>query len=49
MIELKHLSKTYRTQEKEIVALEDINLTINDEEVKTFIAETYNGAVVAIF
>ena len=33
MIELKHLSKTYRTQEKEIVALEDINLTINDGEI----------------
>ena len=33
MIELKNLSKTYRTQEKEIVALEDINLTINDGEI----------------
>ena len=33
MIELKHLSKTYRTQEKEIVALEDISLTINDGEI----------------
>lgn len=33
MIELKHLSKTYRTQEKEIVALEDINLSINDGEI----------------
>ena len=33
MIELKHLSKSYRTQEKEIVALEDINLTINDGEI----------------
>ena len=33
MIELKHLSKTYRTQEKEIVALENINLTINDGEI----------------
>ena len=33
MIELKHLSKTYRTLEKEIVALEDINLTINDGEI----------------
>ena len=33
MIELKHLSKTYRTQEKEIVALEDINLTKNDGEI----------------
>ena len=33
MIERKHLSKTYRTQEKEIVALEDINLTINDGEI----------------
>ena len=33
MIELKHMSKTYRTQEKEIVALEDINLTINDGEI----------------
>ena len=33
MIELKHLSKIYRTQEKEIVALEDINLTINDGEI----------------
>ena len=27
------MSKTYRTQEKEIVALEDINLTINDGEI----------------
>ena len=33
MIELKHMTKTYRTQEKEIVALEDINLTINDGEI----------------
>ena len=33
MIELKHLSKSSRTQEKEIVALEDINLTINDGEI----------------
>ena len=33
MIELKHLGKTYRTQEKNIVALEDINLTINDGEI----------------
>ncbi len=33
MIELKHLSKTYRTQEKDIVALDDINLTINDGEI----------------
>ena len=33
MIELKHLGKTYRTQEKDIVALEDINLTINDGEI----------------
>lgn len=33
MIEIKHLSKIYRTQEKEIVALEDINLTINDGEI----------------
>ncbi|MDY4487267.1 MAG: ATP-binding cassette domain-containing protein [Candidatus Limivicinus sp.] len=33
MIELKHLSKTYRTQETEIVALEDINRTIHDGEI----------------
>ena len=33
MIELKHLGKIYRTADKEIVALEDINLTINDGEV----------------
>ena len=33
MIELKHLSKTYNNLEKEIVALEDINLTIEDGEI----------------
>ena len=33
MIELKHLGKIYRTADKEIVALEDINLTINDGEI----------------
>jgi len=33
MIELKHLSKTFHTSEKDIVALEDINLTINDGEI----------------
>ena len=33
MIELKHLSKTFHTAEKDIVALEDINLTINDGEI----------------
>ena len=30
MIEIKHLNKTYRTADKDIVALEDINLTLND-------------------
>ncbi len=33
MIELKHLCKTFSTAEKDIVALEDINLTINDGEI----------------
>ena len=33
MIEIRHLNKTYRTAEKDIVALEDINLTINDGEI----------------
>lgn len=33
MIELKHLCKTFRTAEKDIVALDDINLTINDGEI----------------
>ena len=33
MIELKHLGKTYRTADQEIVALEDINLTIRDGEI----------------
>ena len=33
MIEIKHLIKTYRTADKDIVALEDINLTINDGEI----------------
>ena len=33
MIELKSLGKTYRTSDKEIVALEDINLTIQDGEI----------------
>ncbi|MBQ7743597.1 MAG: ATP-binding cassette domain-containing protein, partial [Lachnospiraceae bacterium] len=33
MIEFRHLSKTYKTADKEIVALEDINLTINDGEI----------------
>jgi len=33
MIELKHLGKTFSTAEKDIVALEDINLTINDGEI----------------
>ena len=33
MIELKHLGKTYRTADQEIVALDDINLTIRDGEI----------------
>ena len=33
MIELKHLCKTFHTAEKDIVALDDINLTINDGEI----------------
>ncbi len=33
MIEIRHLNKTYRTAESDIVALEDINLTINDGEI----------------
>lgn len=33
MIELRHLNKTYRTADKDIVALTDINLTICDGEV----------------
>ncbi len=33
MIELKSLGKTYHTSDKEIVALEDINLTIRDGEI----------------
>lgn len=33
MIELKNLGKVYKTAEKNIVALDDINLTINDGEI----------------
>ena len=33
MIEIRHLNKTYRTADKDIVALEDINLTIRDGEI----------------
>ena len=33
MIELKHLGKTYQTADQRIVALEDINLTIQDGEI----------------
>ena len=33
MIELKDLGKTYKTSEKEIVALDGINLTISDGEI----------------
>jgi D-methionine transport system ATP-binding protein len=33
MIELKNLCKTYRTADREIVALDGINLTINDGEI----------------
>ena len=33
MIEIRHLNKTYRTAEKDIVALEDVNLTIRDGEI----------------
>ena len=33
MIGLKHLGKTYRAPDKEIVALDDINLTIRDGEI----------------
>ena len=33
MIELKHLCKTFHTAEKDIVALDDINLTINDGDI----------------
>ena len=33
MIELQHLGKTYQTDSKEIVALEDVNLSIRDGEI----------------
>lgn len=33
MIELKHLGKTYKTADKEIVALDDINISIEDGEI----------------
>ena len=33
MIELRHLGKTYRTADKEIVALEDISLSVRDGEI----------------
>ena len=33
MIELRHLGKTYQAADKQIVALEDINLTIHDSEI----------------
>lgn len=33
MIELRHLGKTYKTTDKEIVALDDINLSIHDGEI----------------
>lgn len=33
MIEIRSLNKTYHTSEKEIVALDDINLTVNDGEI----------------
>ena len=33
MIEIRHLNKTYRTADKDIVALEDVNLTIRDGEI----------------
>ena len=33
MIELKNLGKVYKTAEKDIVALDDINLTIHDGEI----------------
>lgn len=33
MIELKHLGKTFQTSAKEIIALEDINLSIQDGEI----------------
>ncbi len=33
MIELKQLKKVFHTAEQEIVALDDINLTIEDGEI----------------
>ena len=33
MIEIKQLNKTYKTFEKQITALDDINITINDGEI----------------
>ena len=33
MIELQSLGKTYRTADREIVALEDISLTVRDGEI----------------
>ncbi len=33
MIELRHLGKTYKTTDKDIVALDDINLSIRDGEI----------------
>lgn len=33
MIELRQLGKTYKTADKEIVALDDISLTVEDGEI----------------
>ena len=33
MIEIRNLNKTFHTADKEIVALDDINLTIHDGEI----------------
>lgn len=33
MIEIRHLNKTYRAADREVVALEDVNLTIRDGEI----------------
>ena len=43
MIEIRNLNKTYRTADKDIVALDDINLTIQDGEIFGIIGLTGAG------
>ena len=43
MLEIKHLSKTYKTKHNEVYALKDINLSIQDKGMDFVLEKSGSG------